>query len=136
MSPVVRASPSLSVLGSLDFAPKKISSKLSSAVAAEVADAAAAVADEAAAVADDAAFDACVEAVEALELAFDACVLAVEALDAAAVADEAAADALVVAAAASTIKSYLALLALVVSGCDPELVCASFTMKMLLVLVS
>ena len=51
-------------------------------------------------------------------------------------ADDAAFVALVVADAASTIKSYLALFALVVSGCAPELVCASFTIKILLVLVS
>ena len=51
-------------------------------------------------------------------------------------AEVAAAVALVAAAAASTIKAYFALLALVVKGWLPELVCASVTIKMLLVLVS
>ena len=58
------------------------------------------------------------------------------ALDAAAVALAAAADADVDTDAASTIKSYFALLAFVVSGSDPLDVCAVFTMKTLLVLVS
>ena len=49
---------------------------------------------------------------------------------------KAAAAALVVAAAASTIKSYFAEFALVVSGCAPLEVCAAFTRKILLVLVS
>jgi hypothetical protein len=42
----------------------------------------------------------------------------------------------VVAEAASTIKSYFAELVFDVSGCEPDEVCASFTIKILLVEVS
>jgi len=135
-SPAVRASPSLSVEGSEDFAPRKMSSKLSNAVSAAVfavsaavLAVSAAVADVAAAVADDAALVACVDAVEAeLEAAV--------ADEAAAVALEAAAVWLVVAEEASTNKSYLAEFAFVVKGCEPEDVCAVLTIKILFVDVS
>ena len=55
---------------------------------------------------------------------------------AAAVADDAALVAEVVALAASTIKSYLAEFALVLKGCEPDDVCAVFTIKILFVDVS
>ena len=58
-----------------------------------------------------------------------ACVLAVLALAAAAFCD-------VVADAASTMRSYLAELVFVVSGSEPEDVCASLTKKMLFVPLS
>ena len=135
-SPAFSASPSLSVLGSLDFAPKYVSSKLSKAAAAAVADDAAAVADDAAAVAEVEAFDAWVDAVDALDADAVALLADAVALVAEAVALVAALVALVVAAAASTIRSYFALFTFVVSGWEPELVWAVLTIKMLLVLVS
>ena len=55
---------------------------------------------------------------------------------AAAVAEDEALDACVVAVAASTIKSYLAEFALVVKGCEPDEVCAVFTINILFVEVS
>ena len=92
-SPALSASPSLSVEGSLDFAPRYTSSKLSALVAAAAALAAAAVALLAALVA-------CVDAVLALVLALDAWVDAVLALFAAFVADVDASLAFVVAVVA------------------------------------
>ena len=80
--------------------------------------------------------DKLVAALLALVRASAAFVVAVVAEVDAEVALVAAAVWLVVADAASTISVYFALFALVVSGCDPELVCASLTMNMLLVLVS
>jgi len=97
--------------------------------AAAVALLPAAVALLAAAVADDAAAVALLPDV----VADDAAAVA---LLAAAVADVAAAVWLVVADAASTINDHFALSVLVVSGCDPDDVCAVMQIKILLVLVS
>ncbi len=118
--------------------------------AADVADDAAAVALLAAAVADDALAVALVAASPAFVLAVladaaasSAFVLLVDADDAlavallaAAVALLAAAVALVVALAASTISAHFALSVLVVSGCDPDDVCAVTAIKILFVDVS
>jgi hypothetical protein len=100
-APVSRELPSLSVDGSELFAPKYLSSKLSKELAA--------------AVAELAAFDACVEAVEALDAAAVAEFAAAVALDAAFVAE-------VVADEASTSKEYFAEFALDVNGWLPLLV--------------
>ena len=112
----------MSTLGSLDFSPKYLSSKLSNAASAAVC----AVSLAVFAVSD---------AVFAVSLAVCAVCAAVAEV-AAAVALEAAAVCAVVALAASTIKSYFALFAFVVRGCAPLDVCAVFTKNMLLVLVS
>ena len=97
-APVTRASPSLSVDGSEDLAPKYLSSKESKLLAAEVAEFALAVALFALAVAEFALAVALFAEAVALEAAFVALVLALE---------------------ASTNKSYFAEFALVVRGCDP-----------------
>ena len=84
-----------------------------------------------------------VEADDALDALFDSLVAlalslaaAAVALEAAAVAEDAALVLAVVADAASTIKDHFALSLFVVSGCEPDDVCAVAQIKMLLVLVS
>ena len=128
-SPALRASPSLSVAGSDDLAPKYVSSKLSAAAAAAVAELAAAVAELAASLAFVVAVSLCPDAVDA-ELAAAVAELA------AAVALVAAAVALVAAVAASTNNDHFALSVFEVSGWEPLDVCAVIQKKILFVEVS
>ena len=142
-APSIRALPSLSVAGSLCFAPKYLSSKVSNAVSAAVCAVSAAVLAVSAAVLAVSACVALVVAVVADAAALVSDVAAAVALLAdavaelaAAVADDAALFADVVADAASTIRSQLAELVLVVNGCAPCDVCAVLQKKILFVDVS
>ena len=112
----------MSTVGSLDLAPKYLSSKLSKDAAALVSLVEALLAEVAASLAFVVAVVADAAASVAFVVAIVACAVAVAAE--------------VVADAASTSKSYLAEFALVVKGCEPDAVCAVFTKKILFVEVS
>ena len=135
-APSVSALPSLSTVGSDALLPKNLSSNVSNAASAAFFAFSALVADVDASLAFVVAVDADDVAEFAELAAFVSEFAAAVAEFAAAVAEVAAAFCAVVDDAASTIKSYLAEFVFVVKGCEPDAVCAVFTIKILFVDVS